>query len=74
MYLLVNQVKEAMGSYISHRAEHTTSKAYYTLKEDLVTSAKQKAFALGGNAIIEAKLAITKGSLESTQRLLFHII
>ena len=53
-----------MGSYISHRAEHQhgPNKAYFSLKEDLITSAKQKAFALGGNAITEAKLSITKGN------------
>ena len=54
-----------MGSYISHRAEHqqSASKAYFSLKEDLITGAKQKAFELGGNAITDAKLAITRGNI-----------
>ena len=55
------QVKDAMESYITRRAEHTTDKAYYTLKEDLITMAKQKAFDLDANAIIHAKLSIKKG-------------
>ena len=50
-----------MESYITRRAEHTTDKAYYTLKEDLITMAKQKAFDLDANAIIHAKLSIKKG-------------
>ena len=47
-----------MESYITRRAEHTTDKAYYTLKEDLITMAKQKAYELDANAIIQAKLSI----------------
>ena len=50
-----------MESYITRRAEHTTDKAYYTLKEDLITMAKQKAYELDANAIIQAKLSIKKG-------------
>ena len=50
-----------MESYITRRAEHTTNKAYFTLKEDLITMAKQKAFELDANAIVQAKLSIKKG-------------
>ena len=51
-----------MESYITHRAEHTTDKPFYTLKEDLIIMAKQKAYEMGANAIIQAKLSITKGN------------
>ena len=50
-----------MNSYIAHRVEHTTDRAFFTLKEDLIVIAKQKAFELNANAIINAKLSITKG-------------
>ena len=51
-----------MESYITHREEHTSDKPFYTLKEDLIIMAKRQAFELGANAIIEAKLSITKGN------------
>ena len=41
-----------MNSYIAHRVEHTTDRAFFTLKEDLIVIAKQKAFELNANAII----------------------
>ena len=51
-----------MESYITHREEHTSDKPFFTLKEDLVIMAKRQAFELGANAIIDAKLSITKGN------------
>ena len=56
------QVKDAMESYIIRREEHTTDKPFYTLKEDLLVMAKQKAFEMGANAIIQAKLSISRGN------------
>ena len=70
------QVKDAMESYISRRAEHTSKRAYFTLKEDLITAAKQKAYERGANALIEAKLSITKGNYfcsYSQNELLFNL-
>ena len=61
-----------MESYITRRAEHTTNKAYFTLKEDLITMAKQKAFELDANAIIQAKLSIKKGYYYYTY--LFYLV
>ena len=51
-----------MESYIIRREEHTTDKPFYTLKEDLILMAKQKAFEMGGNSIVQAKLSITRGN------------
>ena len=59
------QVKDAMESYIIRREEHTTDKPFYTLKEDLILMAKQKAFEMGGNSIVQAKLSITRGNQQS---------
>ena len=35
--------------------------AYIRLKEELITKAKEKARELGANAIVETKLAISRG-------------
>ena len=51
-----------MESYIVRREEHTTDKPFYTLKEDLIFMAKQKAFEMGAKAITQAKLSITRGN------------
>ena len=51
-----------MESYIIRREEHTTDKPFYALKEDLILMAKQQAFEMGANAIIQAKLSITRGN------------
>ena len=51
-----------MESYIAHREERTNDKSFYTLKEDLIKMAKKQAFEMGANAIIQAKLSITKGN------------
>ena len=49
-----------MENYLTHRAD-SAGPTFFTLRENLISRAKQEAFDLGANAIIEAKLAITKG-------------
>ena len=44
---------------MTHR--HTGGSTYVTLKQDLITQAKQRAHQLGANAIVECKLAISRG-------------
>ena len=50
-----------MGAFMTHRGYTTGGHTYITLKQDLITQAKQKAHELGGNAIVETKLAISRG-------------
>ena len=49
-----------MENYLTHRAD-SAGPTYFTVRENLISRAKQEAFDLGANAIIEAKLAITRG-------------
>ena len=48
-----------MGAFMTHR--YTGGNTYITLKQDLITQAKQRAHELGANAIVECKLAISRG-------------
>ena len=51
-----------MGSFMTQR--YAGGNTYLTLKQDLITQAKRRAHELGGNAIVECKMAISRGKLE----------
>ena len=48
-----------MGAFMTQR--HYGGTAHIRLKEELVSKAKEKARELGANAILETKLAISRG-------------
>ena len=51
-----------MGSFMTQR--YAGGNTYLTLKQDLSTQAKRRAHELGGNAIGECKMAISRGKLQ----------
>ena len=53
------QVRDAMGSFMTNR--YAGGNTHMTLKQDLITQAKQRCHELGGNAIVECKMAISRG-------------
>ena len=48
-----------MGSFMTNR--YAGGNTHMTLKQDLITQAKQRCHELGGNAIVECKMAISRG-------------
>ena len=49
-----------MGSFMTNR--YAGGNTHMTLKQDLITQAKQRCHELGGNAIVECKMAISRGT------------
>ena len=48
-----------MGSFMTNR--FAGGNTHHILKQDLITQAKQRCHELGGNAIVECKMAISRG-------------
>ena len=48
-----------MGSFMTHR--FAGGNTHMLMKQDLITQAKQRCHELGGNAIVECKMAISRG-------------
>ena len=50
-----------MGAFVTQRAVHSSGNSYISMKQDLISQAKHRAHAMGANAIVECKMAISRG-------------
>ena len=65
-----------MGAFVTQRAVHSSGNSYISMKQDLISQAKHRAHAMGANAIVECKMAISRGDYYDRYyfTLLFSII